>query len=100
MPGVKVSVIVPLHNTGKYVDECAPSLLGQSLPADEYEVIYVDDGSTDDTPARVDKRSPTLPSHTPSSATAPCCGSRARPTRPVPDAGSSTRSPTTARSGG
>jgi glycosyltransferase involved in cell wall biosynthesis len=38
-----------VYNTGRYIDECAPSLLGQSLPADEYEVIYVDDGSTDDT---------------------------------------------------
>ncbi|WP_405690140.1 glycosyltransferase [Streptomyces sp. NBC_00057] len=55
MPRVKVSVIVPVHNTGKYVDECAPSLLGQSLPADEYEVIYVDDGSTDDTLTRLEK---------------------------------------------
>jgi len=55
MPRVKVSVIVPVYNTGKYVDECAPSLLGQSLPADEYEVIYVDDGSTDDTPGRLEK---------------------------------------------
>ncbi|MFG2589216.1 glycosyltransferase [Streptomyces sp. NPDC048438] len=55
MPRVKVSVIVPVYNTGKYVDECAPSLLGQSLPADEYEVIYVDDGSTDDTLARLEK---------------------------------------------
>ncbi len=48
-------MIVPVYNTGKYVDECAPSLLGQSLPADEYEVIYVDDGSTDDTPVRLGK---------------------------------------------
>ncbi|WP_406493153.1 glycosyltransferase [Streptomyces sp. NBC_01604] len=55
MRRIKVSVIVPVYNTGKYVDECAPSLLGQSLPADEYEVIYVDDGSTDDTPARLEK---------------------------------------------
>ncbi|MEU6352237.1 glycosyltransferase family A protein [Streptomyces sp. NPDC047072] len=55
MPRLKVSVIVPVYNTGKYVDECAPSLLGQSLPADEYEVIYVDDGSTDDTLGRVEK---------------------------------------------
>ncbi|MEU0072482.1 glycosyltransferase family 2 protein [Streptomyces sp. NPDC006332] len=55
MPRIKVSVIVPVHNTGKYVDDCAPSLLGQSLPADEYEVIYVDDGSTDDTPGRLEK---------------------------------------------
>lgn len=52
---LKVSVIVPVHNTGKYIDECAPSLLAQSLPADAYEVIYVDDGSTDDTPARLEK---------------------------------------------
>ncbi|MGW5656413.1 glycosyltransferase family 2 protein [Streptomyces humi] len=55
MPRVKVSVIVPVYNTGKYVDECAPSLLEQSLPADEYEVIYVDDGSTDDTLSRLEK---------------------------------------------
>ncbi|GGW63875.1 glycosyltransferase family 2 protein [Streptomyces griseoloalbus] len=55
MPRTKVSVIVPVYNTGKYVDECAPSLLGQSLPADEYEVIYVDDGSTDDTLGRLEK---------------------------------------------
>ncbi|MBK3577371.1 glycosyltransferase family 2 protein, partial [Streptomyces sp. MBT65] len=55
MPRVKVSVIVPVYNTGKYIDECAPSLLGQSLPADEYEVIYVDDGSTDDTLSRLEK---------------------------------------------
>ncbi|MEV0485749.1 glycosyltransferase family A protein [Streptomyces sp. NPDC050508] len=55
MPRVKVSVIVPVYNTGKYVDECAPSLLGQSLPADEYEVVYVDDGSTDDTLNRLEK---------------------------------------------
>ncbi|AZP18027.1 glycosyltransferase family 2 protein [Streptomyces aquilus] len=55
MPRIKVSVIVPVYNTGKYVDECAPSLLGQSLPADEYEVIYVNDGSTDDTLGRLEK---------------------------------------------
>ncbi|MFR0358471.1 glycosyltransferase family 2 protein [Streptomyces sediminimaris] len=55
MPRLKVSVIVPVYNTGKYVDECAPSLLEQSLPADEYEVIYVDDGSTDDTLDRLKK---------------------------------------------
>jgi glycosyltransferase involved in cell wall biosynthesis len=52
---LKVSVVVPVYNTGRYVDECAPSLLGQSLPADEYEVIYVDDGSTDDTLVRLEK---------------------------------------------
>ncbi|WP_127355769.1 glycosyltransferase family 2 protein [Actinacidiphila soli] len=52
---LKVSVIVPVYNTGRYIEECAPSLLDQSLPADEYEVIYVDDGSTDDTLSRLRK---------------------------------------------
>ncbi|MGN9762285.1 glycosyltransferase family 2 protein [Streptomyces sp. SD31] len=51
---VKVSVVVPVYNPGVYVEDCIASLLRQSLPPDEYEVIFVDDGSTDDTPARLD----------------------------------------------
>jgi poly(ribitol-phosphate) beta-N-acetylglucosaminyltransferase len=55
MKGVlKVSVIVPVYNPGSDIDDCIESLLGQSLPPEEYEVIFVDDGSTDDTPARLD----------------------------------------------
>jgi len=52
---VKVSVIVPVYNPGGNIDQCISSLLGQSLPDDEYEVIFVDDGSTDETPARLDR---------------------------------------------
>jgi glycosyltransferase involved in cell wall biosynthesis len=51
---LKVSVIVPVYNPGSNIDECIDSLLGQSLPPEEYEVIFVDDGSTDETPARLD----------------------------------------------
>jgi glycosyltransferase involved in cell wall biosynthesis len=51
---VKVSAIVPVFNPGANIDECIESLVGQSLPADAYEVIFVDDGSTDGTPARLD----------------------------------------------
>jgi glycosyltransferase involved in cell wall biosynthesis len=50
----KVSVIVPVYNPGSNIDDCIESLLGQSLPPEDYEVIFVDDGSTDETPARLD----------------------------------------------
>lgn len=51
---LKVSVVVPVWNPGPYIDRCIASLLGQTLPADEFEVILVDDGSTDGTAARLD----------------------------------------------
>jgi glycosyltransferase involved in cell wall biosynthesis len=51
---LKVSVIVPVYNPGPNIDECIESLLGQTLPSDEYEVIFVDDGSSDGTEARLD----------------------------------------------
>jgi glycosyltransferase involved in cell wall biosynthesis len=50
----KVSVVVPVYNPGSDIDDCMRTLLDQSLPADEYELIFVDDGSTDATPARLD----------------------------------------------
>jgi glycosyltransferase involved in cell wall biosynthesis len=46
-----VSVIIPTYNYGKYIAEAVASALDQrSAP---YEVIVVDDGSTDDTAAVV-----------------------------------------------
>lgn len=52
---IKVSVIVPVYNPGKNIKDLLRTVLGQSLPADEYEVIFVDDGSTDATPALLDE---------------------------------------------
>ena len=51
----KVSAIVPVYNPGPDIDELLESLLGQTLPAGELELIFVDDGSTDGTPARLDE---------------------------------------------
>ncbi|MFE0760109.1 glycosyltransferase family 2 protein [Streptomyces smyrnaeus] len=48
---VKVSVVVPTHNTGGTVLTGLRSLLAQSMPRPDFEVIYVDDGSDDDTVA-------------------------------------------------
>ena len=46
-----ISVIVPCYNVEDYVDHCARSLLSQF--ADDYEVIFVNDGSTDGTLERL-----------------------------------------------
>ena len=50
---VKVSVVVPVYNPGPYIDPCIESLLGQSMAAEDLELIFVDDGSTDDSLAKL-----------------------------------------------
>ena len=42
----RVSVIVPVYNTGKYVEKCLNSLTNQTIK-DELEIIIINDGSTD-----------------------------------------------------
>lgn len=42
---MKLSVIVPVYNTGKYLNKCLDSILNQSLK--DLELIIVNDGSTD-----------------------------------------------------
>ncbi len=45
--GKTISFIVPVYNVERYVERCIESLLHQGLSLDEYEIIIVDDGSTD-----------------------------------------------------
>ena len=42
---IKVSIIVPVHNSASYLNKCVDSLLAQTLQ--EIEIILVDDASTD-----------------------------------------------------
>ena len=52
MDHIKISVIVPVYNTEKYLRQCLDSILSQTLQ--ELEVICIDDGSTDSSPAILD----------------------------------------------
>lgn len=44
---MKLSVIIPVYNVEKYIATCLESLVNQDIPASEYEIIIVNDGSTD-----------------------------------------------------
>ena len=45
----KLSVIVPVFNQDKYLARCMRSLLNQTLPKNDYEIIVINDGSKDKT---------------------------------------------------
>ncbi|MEO5608810.1 MAG: glycosyltransferase family 2 protein, partial [Ornithinibacter sp.] len=49
----KVSVIVAVYNPGTNIDLLIDSLGAQTLAADEFEVLFIDDGSTDGTGERL-----------------------------------------------
>lgn len=51
-----VSIVVTAFNYARYIDECLDSCLSQQGMTLEYEVIVVDDGSTDETPALLERR--------------------------------------------
>lgn len=50
---IKVSVIMPVYNSGKYLKTAVESILNQSL--NELELILVDDGSTDGSSEQCDE---------------------------------------------
>lgn len=44
---MKLSIIVPVYNVKAFLNKCVDSLLAQDLPKEDFEIILVDDGSTD-----------------------------------------------------
>lgn len=44
---LRLSIIVPVYNVSKYLAKCLDSLICQDLKPEEYEIIVVNDGSTD-----------------------------------------------------
>ena len=52
-PRPKVSVVIPSYNRGEFIEETLDSVLSQSFK--DFEVIFIDDGSTDNTEEIVSK---------------------------------------------
>ena len=50
-----VSVILPSRNRAGMLADAVADVLGQDYPASRYEVVIVDDGSTDATPQLLDE---------------------------------------------
>jgi Glycosyl transferase family 2 len=51
----RISVLIDTYNYGRYIEQAISSVLAQGFAAEEMEILVVDDGSTDDTRARVEK---------------------------------------------
>ena len=53
--GLALSVVVPVYNGAETLRDCLSAVCNQTLPREKYEVLVIDDGSTDSTPEIVDQ---------------------------------------------
>jgi glycosyltransferase involved in cell wall biosynthesis len=53
-----ISVLIDTYNHERYIEQAIVSVLEQNFPAEEMEIVVVDDGSTDRTPSVVSKFAP------------------------------------------
>ncbi|MEG7379423.1 glycosyltransferase [Bacillus subtilis] len=44
---MKISIVIPVYNSEDLISECLDSLVNQTMPTDDYEIICVDDKSAD-----------------------------------------------------
>ena len=58
---VDVSVVVAVFNPGRHIEPLLASLRRQSMPKERFEAIFVDDGSTDGTPERLNEFAAEIP---------------------------------------
>ncbi|WP_031425130.1 glycosyltransferase family 2 protein, partial [Flavimarina sp. Hel_I_48] len=48
-----LSIIIPMYNAENYIERCIESILNQGLNPADFEVLIMNDGSTDSSPERV-----------------------------------------------
>jgi glycosyltransferase involved in cell wall biosynthesis len=51
---MEFSVIVPVFNAAAYLERCVRALLAQTLPPDRYEIVTIDNNSTDESAAIIE----------------------------------------------
>jgi glycosyltransferase involved in cell wall biosynthesis len=56
-----VTVVVPVYNPGEFLDRCIDGVVNQTLSPERREVIFVNDGSTDNSAERLDRLSAQFP---------------------------------------
>lgn len=44
---MKISFVIPVYNVELYLERCVNSILDSDIPKDQYEILMVNDGSTD-----------------------------------------------------
>ena len=53
---MKYSIIIPSYNNEKYINECLNSFVDMQITEDiNYEILFIDDGSTDNTKKKIDE---------------------------------------------
>ena len=57
-----LSIIVPIYNASRYLNRCIDSILNQGLNENDYEVILINDGSTDNSLSICNNYADTRPS--------------------------------------